>query len=73
MLKRYLLFLGLLFVPVVLCGLRRPVAFWMSPVAALGAWWAASPVTYPRWIVQGLARALPLAGVESLALWWFGR
>jgi len=39
-------------------------------VAAAGAWWAASPVSYPRWIVHGLVRVVPLAVVESLALWW---
>ena len=47
--------------------------FTLLIVAAAGAWWAASPVSYPRWVVQGLMRAVPLAVVESLALWWFTR
>ena len=42
-------------------------------VAAAGAWWAASPVSYPKWIVHGLVRAVPLAAVESLVLWWVSR
>jgi hypothetical protein len=45
----------------------------MLPVVLLGSWWAASPVSYPTWIVHGLVRAVPLAAVESLALWWFCR
>jgi hypothetical protein len=48
----------------------RPVLFAFVGVAAAGAWWAASPVSYPRWIGQGLVRTLPLAAVETLALWW---
>ena len=73
MLKRQLLFFALLAVPVVCFGVHRPVLFSFLIVAAAGAWWAASPVTYPRWILQGLARAVPLAAVESLALWWLSR
>ena len=42
-------------------------------MALLGAWWAASPVSYPRWIVQGLLRAVPVAVIEWLALWGYTR
>ena len=70
MLKRQLLFFALLAIPVVVFGVHRPVLFSFAGVAAAGAWWAASPVTFPKWIVQGLAKAVPLAAVETLALWW---
>ena len=73
MMKRQLLFFTLLSVPIVCFALRRPVLFSFVGVAAAGAWWAASPVSYPRWVTQGLAHAVPLAAVESLALWWFSR
>ncbi len=73
MLKRQLLFFALLAAPVVAFSLRRPAFFSALLVALVGAWWAASPVSYPRWITHGLVRALPLAAVESLALWWFCR
>jgi hypothetical protein len=73
MLKRYLLFLALLSLPVVYGATRRLGLMAVLPVALLGAWWAASPVSYPRWIVKGLSRALPLAGIESLAIWWMAR
>lgn len=52
-------------------AVHRPILFSFLGVAAAGAWWAASPVSYPKWLLQGLARAIPLAAVESLALWWF--
>ena len=42
-------------------------------IAAVGAWWAASPVSTPRWIAHGLVRALPLAGLVTLALWFWSR
>lgn len=70
MLKRQLVFFAILAAPVVVFGIHRPILFSFLAVAAGGAWWAASPVSYPRWIVHGLVRALPLAAVESLALWW---
>jgi len=73
MLKRQLLFFALLAAPVVAFSLRRPACLPVLLISLLGAWWAASPVSYPRWITHGLARALPLAAVESLALWWFCR
>ena len=73
MLKRQILFFALLAAPVVAFSLRRPAFFSTLLVALVGAWWAASPVSYPRWITHGLVRALPLAAVESLALWWFSR
>jgi hypothetical protein len=49
------------------------VLFSFAGIAAAGAWWAASPVSFPKWIVHGLARAVPLAVFESLALWWVSR
>jgi len=73
MLKRQLLFFAVLAAPVVAFSLRRPAWFSTLLVAAVGAWWAASPVSYPRWVTHGLVRALPLAAVESLALWWLTR
>jgi len=73
MLKRQLLFFALLAAPVVAFSLHRPATFSLLLVSLVGAWWAASPVSYPRWIAHGLVRALPLAAVESLALWWFSR
>jgi len=73
MLKRQLLFFALLSAPIVAFAARHPLCLWTLPVALAGAWWAASPVSYPRWIRHGLVRALPLAAVESLALWWFCR
>ena len=73
MLKRQLLFFALLAVPVVVFGVHRPIFFTLLVVAAGGAWWAASPVTYPTWVVRGLVRTVPLAAIESLALWWFSR
>lgn len=73
MLKRQLLFFTLLALPVIAFSIRRPAYFSFLAVAVVGAWWAASPVSYPRWIRHGLVRALPLAGVESLALFWFTR
>jgi hypothetical protein len=69
-LKRQLLFFAFLAIPVVCFAVHRPILFSFAGVAAAGAWWAASPVSYPRWIVQGLARAVPLAAAEALALWW---
>jgi hypothetical protein len=54
-------------------AVRKPVLFSFVGVAAAGAWWAASPVSYPRWIRQGLARVVPLAVVEALVLWWMSR
>jgi hypothetical protein len=73
MLKRQLLFFILLAAPVACFSLHRPAYFSFLAIAAAGAWWAASPVSYPRWIAHGLVRTLPLAAVESLALWWFSR
>jgi hypothetical protein len=73
MLNRQLLFFALLAAPVVYFAIHRPVLLSFLAVAAAGAWWAASPVSYPRWVVQGLRRAVPLAVIESLALWWFSR
>lgn len=73
MLKRQLLFFALLLAPVLVFALHRPILFSFAGVAAAGAWWAASPVSYPRWITRGLARTAPLAVIESLALWWFSR
>jgi len=73
MLKRQLLFFAILAVPVVAFSLRRPLLAPTLLIAAVGAWWAASPVSYPRWIAHGLVRALPLAAAEALALWWFSR
>ncbi len=73
MLKRQLLFFVLLAAPVVAFSIPRPAYFSLLFVSLVGAWWAASPVSYPRWITHGLVRAIPLAAVESLALWWFTR
>lgn len=73
MLKRQALFFALLAAPVVVFSLHRPAFLSALLVALVGAWWAASPVSYPRWIAHGLSRALPLAAAESLALWWFTR
>jgi hypothetical protein len=73
MLKRQLLFFALLAAPVVVFSLRRTVCWSALPIAIVGAWWAASPVSYPRWVTHGLVRVLPLAAVESLALWGFTR
>jgi hypothetical protein len=73
MLNRQILFFGLLVVPGIFFPPYRPAFFALLLVAMVGAWWAASPVSYPRWITHGLVRALPLAAVESLALWWFCR
>ena len=53
--------------------IHRPVLFTFLVVAAGGAWWAASPVSYPRWIAHGLLRAVPLAAAEAAALWLFSR
>ena len=73
MLKRQALFFLLLAAPVLAFSLHRPVLLSFLLIAAAGAWWAASPVSYPRWITLGLRRALPLAVVETLALWFLGR
>ena len=73
MLKRYGIFLALLAVPILGFSLRRAMFLTSLPVALVGAWWAASPVSYPKWIAHGLVRAIPLAAVESLALWWLCR
>lgn len=73
MLKRQLLFFAILAAPDIFFSLHRPAYYSLLIVAAIGAWWAASPVSYPRWITHGLLRAVPLAAVESLALWWFTR
>jgi hypothetical protein len=73
MLKRQILFFALLAAPVVAFSLHRPICFSALLVSLVGAWWAASPVSYPRWISHGLVRALPLAALESLALWGFCR
>ena len=73
MVKRQLLFFAILAAPDVYFGLHRPVFLSFLAIAAVGAWWAASPVSYPRWIAQGLVRALPLAGLEFLALWFWSR
>jgi hypothetical protein len=72
-LKRRLFFLAILLTPVVWFAVRRPVVLSFAGIAAAGAWWSASPVSYPRWIAHGLVRAVPLAVVESLALWWLSR
>jgi hypothetical protein len=73
MLKRQLLFFTILAAPVAVFSLHRPVFFSFLAIAAVGAWWAASPVSYPRWIQQGLLRTLPLAALETLALWFWSR
>jgi len=73
MLKRQILFFAILAAPVVPFAVRRPVFLCFLAFAALGSWWAASPVSYPRWITQGLLRALPLAAFEFLALWFWSR
>jgi len=73
MLKRQLLFFAILAAPVVWFGIHRPVLLPFLAVASGGAWWAASPVSYPWWIVHGFARAIPLAVIESLALWFIAR
>jgi hypothetical protein len=73
MLKRQLLFFAILAAPVVYFSIHRPVFFSFLAIAAVGAWWAASPVSYPAWIRQGLLRALPLAALETLALFFWSR
>jgi len=73
MLKRQLLFFALLAAPVVAFSVRRPALLGVLPISLAGAWWSASPVSYPRWVRQGVMRALPLAALESLALWWLAR
>ena len=73
MLKRQLLFFAILAAPVVAFSVRRPAFFGVLAVSLVGAWWAASPVSYPRWVGHGLVRALPLAALEALALWGFAR
>jgi len=73
MLKRQLLFFTILAAPDIFFSLHRPAYYSLLIVAAAGAWWAASPVSTPRWITHGLVCALPLAAVESLALWWLTR
>jgi hypothetical protein len=73
MLKRQLLFFAILAAPDIFFSLNRPAFYSLLLVAAVGAWWAASPVSYPRWVRHGLVRALPLAAAESLALWWLTR
>jgi hypothetical protein len=72
-LKRQLMFFAILAAPVVFFAIHRPLFFSFLGIAAAGAWWAASPVSYPRWIVHGLVRVLPLAAGEFLALWWWSR
>jgi len=73
MLKRQPLFFAIIALPVVAFSIRRPMFLPFLAIAAVGAWWAASPVSYPRWIQQGLLRALPLAVFETLALWFWSR
>ena len=52
---------------------RRPLLLVSLPVPLIAALWAASPVTYPRWIFHGLIRALPAAAILALALWGLTR
>ena len=73
MLKRQFLFFAIIAAPVVVFSFHRPMFFSFLAIAAVGAWWAASPVSYPRWITRGLLRALPLAALETLALWFWSR
>ena len=73
MLKRQLLFFAVIALPIVVFAVRRPMFLSFLLVAAVGAWWAASPVSYPRWIPHGLVRALPLALLLSLVLWFWSR
>ena len=73
MLKRQLIFFALFGTPVGCFAMRLPILLTSLPLAAIGAWWVASPVSYPRWVLHGLIRAVPLAAVESLALWWLSR
>jgi len=73
MLKRQLFFFILIAAPVIPFAIYRPAFFSFLAIAAVGAWWAASPVSYPAWIRQGLLRALPLAALEFLALWFWSR
>lgn len=73
MLKRQFLFFTLLLIPVLGFSIRHPAALSFALVAAVGAWWSASPVSHPKWIIQGLLRALPLAAAEALALGWICR
>jgi hypothetical protein len=73
MIQRQLLFFILIAAPVLPFSIRRPVFLSFLAVAAAGAWWAASPVSTPRWITRGLLRALPLAVLETLALWFWSR
>jgi hypothetical protein len=69
MVKRQLLFFAVLCIPIAFFFFRTPRGLAVLPVAFLGAWWSASPVSYPRWILHGLVRAVPVAVVEWLALW----
>jgi hypothetical protein len=73
MLKRQVLFFAIIAAPVVYYSLHRPMFFSFLGIAAVGSWWAASPVSYPKWIVHGLVRALPLAVAETLVLWFWSR
>ena len=54
-------------------GFVMLACFGVLAVSLVGAWWAASPVSYPRWVTHGLVRALPLAALEALALGWLAR
>ena len=71
MLKRQLLFIVLIALPTAIFLIlhRRPILLVTLPPTVVAGWWAASPLTWPRWISHGLVRALPIAGLQTLALW----
>jgi hypothetical protein len=73
MLRRQLLLFGVVAAPVAFFAFRTPLALLALPLAGVVAWSAASPVSWPRWLGKGLARAVPASAALALALWLLTR
>lgn len=71
MIKRQLLFFAIAALPAVAFALRFRHALYLVALlpAGLIAWWAASPVSWPAWVVRGLLRTLPASAALGLVLW----
>ncbi len=71
MLKRQALFFAVLAAPGIAFSAlhRHPVFLWTLAPAVPAAWWAASPVTWPAWLWQGLRRSVPCSLLFAAVLW----
>lgn len=70
MLKRQLIFFAVAALPAVAFAIAFRHALYLVALvpAPVIAWWSASPVSWPTWLVRGLIRAFSAAALIALLL-----